>query len=111
MDRLLSTWAALEVALNLDKLIDYSLEDKAPCFKIILAIITSTPLRLLVVTCRYIDFLVVIAKALNSNSRLDLLNTCLYLVLRRLKTIYLTLFYIGPNAGNLPLDALLILLV
>jgi len=111
MDRLLSTWVALEAALNLDKLIDYSLEDKPPCFKITLAIITSTPLRLLVVTCYYIDFLAAIVKALNSNGRLDLLNTCLYLVLRRLKTMRLTPFYIGLDASNLPLNALLISLV
>jgi len=110
MDRPLSTWAALEVALNLDKLIDCSLKDKALCFRIISAIITSTPLRLLVVMCRHIDFLVAIAKALNSDGRLDLLNTCLYLVLRRLKTMRLTPFYIGLDAGNLLLDALLILL-
>ena len=98
----------MEVALNLDKLTDCSLEDKALYFGIILAIITSTPLRLLVVTCRYIDFLAVIAKALNSDGRLDLLNTCPYLVLRRLKTMRLTLFCIGLDASNLPLDALLI---
>jgi len=108
IDRLLSTWAALEVTLNLDKSIDCSLEDKALYFRIILAIITSTPPRLLVVTCRYIDFLMVIVKASNSDSRSDLLNIYLYSVLRRLKTVRLTLFYIGLDAGNLPLDALLI---
>jgi len=101
----------LEVAFNLDKLIDCSLEDKALYFRIILAIITSMPLRLLVVMCRYIDFLAAIAKALNSNGRLDLLNTYLYLVLRRLKTVRLTPFCIGLDASNLPLDALLISLV
>ena len=66
------------------------------------------PLYLLVVIYCYIDFLAAIAKASNSNSRLDLLNTCLYLVLRRLKTIYLTLFCIGLDASNLLLDTLLI---
>src|SRR6202021_744457 len=95
IDRLLSTWVVLKVALNLDKLIDCFLEDKALCFRIISAIITSTPPYLLVVTCRYIDFLAAIAKALNSNGRLDLLNMCLYLVLRRLKTICLTPFCMG----------------
>jgi len=110
MDRLLSTWAALEVALNLDKSIDCSLEDKALYFRTILAIITSTPLCLLVVTCRYIDFLAAIAKALNSDGRSDLLNTCPYSILRRLKTVRLTPFCTGLDASNLPLDTLLILL-
>ena len=66
------------------------------------------PLRLLVVTCHYIDFLAAIAKALNSNGRSDLLNTCLYLVLRRLKTMHLTPFCTGLDTSNLPLNALLI---
>ena len=110
MDRLLSTWAALEVALNLNKLIDYSLEDKALYFRTISAIITSTPLYLLVITYHYIDFLAAIAKALNFNGRLDFLNTCPYLVLRRSKTIHLTPFRMGLDTSNLPLDALLILL-
>jgi len=111
IDRLLSTWAALEAAFNLDKLTDCFLEDKLLYFRIILAIITSTPLCLLVVTYRYIDFLAAVAKALNSNGRSDLLNTCLYLVSRRLKTMRLTPFCIGPDAGNLLLNALLISLV
>ena len=66
------------------------------------------PLYLLVVTYCYIDFLVAKAKALNFNSRLGLLNTYPYLVLKRLKTIYLTLFYMGLDVGNLPLNTLLI---
>jgi len=66
------------------------------------------PLCLLVVMYCYIDFLAAIAKALNSNSRLDLLNTYPYSVLRRLKTVRLTPFYTGLDASNLLLDALLI---
>ena len=66
------------------------------------------PLFLLVVTYYYIDFLAAIVKALNSNGRLDLLNMCLYLVLRRLKTVYLTPFRTGPDTSNLLLDTLLI---
>jgi len=68
------------------------------------------PLRLLVIIYYYIDFLIVIIKALNSNGKLGLLNICLYLVLRKLKTIYLTLFYIGLDTNNLLLNTLLILL-
>jgi hypothetical protein len=53
----------------------------------------------------------VIAKALNFNSRLGLLNICPYLILRRLKTIYLTPFCIGLDINNPLLNTLLISLI
>ena len=74
------------------------------------AIMTSTPPRLFIIICRYIDFFVARAKALNFNGRSGLLNTFLYLVLRRSKTAHLTPFRTAPDINNLLPDILLILL-